>query len=199
MVHANRLCKKKWDQEHPGQEIILRNLTSHLTHNPIHVSCSKHGKMKLHLLLETVTDNRVHCAIINDIERLASRCHCCKCHLFFKQHTDMKTHMQNSVCLTCCRYPGGTCVRQKILWEVLAEEGIDPETSLGDLSWPNRLRWDIESQCCGEKKKKSDKLFQVGVHKAVSIAVASDVPGTEGTFFPMPWIPGRSSKKHAIT
>lgn len=64
--------KKEWDQKHPGQEMMLRKLNDHLTINPIHISCGIHGIKKLHLLLDMVTGNRVHCAIIKDTEWLAS-------------------------------------------------------------------------------------------------------------------------------
>lgn len=183
-------AKALWAKNHPessiGEPMSVTFVQEQVTLNPIHISCGKHGKDQLGLLLETEAPGaaNVHCHVVDDVGRLASRFYCTKCHNFFKWLRHLNRHMRAGACLSCFRYPGGTYVRQKLLWEELAEEGVDGVALLGgDISWPNRLTWDIESACSDERKALLDELFQLGVHKAISIAVCSNVPGMEGMEF----------------
>lgn len=151
-------AKEKWyNIYHPDgkKPMTTEYVQENVVLNPIHISCGKHGKMKLHLLLENESrgekedctaapvtphfSSAVHCHVIKDLESLVSRYHCPKCQCFFKRLRVLRNHIENKACLTCFRYTGGNYVRQKLLWEELLEEGVDAKQFMTDknLNWPN--------------------------------------------------------------
>jgi len=156
---------------------------------PFHVSCGKHGRKKLHLLLDGCKRGKLHCYIIKKIDDFSQNYRCKTCNRYFTKWGNCKRHQKAGACLSRFVYPGGPFQRQRIVWEKLAEEGIDFSMVLEDgEKYPrmqNRITWDIESRTVPltDGVKNTEKVQYINKHVALSISVATNVTGMEGVEF----------------
>ena len=178
-------CLESANPHRPSPEQIRK----HCCLQPFHVSCGKHGRIKLHLLLDGMKGGKVHCLIIKRVDAFASNFRCDSCNRFFTKWSNCVRHMKRSACLSRFVYPGGPFERQKMVWEKLMEENIDFSSSLSDgEQYPhmtNRITWDIESKTVPHPSEyvHTPKVTILNKHQAVSISVATNVKGHDPVKF----------------
>ncbi len=115
-----------------------------------------------------------HLSYIKNFQNYARKYQCDKCERFFEQHYHLKRHMKTCTNETKFKYPGGFVRPPMTIFEKLEECDIWVPEKDRTFTW--YIVYDFEA-ILEKLTPETGKLVFTNKHRAISVSVASNVPG----------------------